>query len=142
MVKLIKADMLYEIAEIEKECFSNSYGYSVLQSTINAPTFLGFAEVDGDSVKGYLLATVVLDEANIDRIAVKKDYRNQKIATRLINEFEKVLYAKKVNNVFLEVRRSNQVAINLYKSQGYKNLSERKNYYENGEDALIFKKSL
>ena len=48
---------------------------------------------------------------------------------------------KGVKEVFLEVRRSNLPAINLYKSNGYQKISERKNYYGN-EDALIFKKDL
>ncbi len=142
MVKPISYEMLEQIAEIERESFSSFYSFSVLSSTISSKTFLGLAEVEGDTVKGYLLATVVLDEANIDKIAVKEIYRNQKIATLLINEFEKVLIEKKVKDIYLEVRRSNQVAIKLYKSQGYINLFERKNYYENKEDALIFKKSL
>ena len=142
MVKPISYEMLGQIAEIERESFLSFYGLEVLTSTISSKTFLGLAEVEGDTVKGYLLATVVLDEANIDRIAVKNIYRNQKIATILIKEFEKVLIENNVKDVFLEVRRSNQVAIKLYKSQGYINLFERKNYYENKEDALIFKKSL
>ena len=142
MVKPISYEMLGQIAEIERESFLSFYGLEVLTSTISSKTFLGLAEVEEDTVKGYLLATVVLDEANIDRIAVKSIYRNQKIATILIKEFEKVLIENNVKDVFLEVRRSNQVAIKLYKSQGYINLFERKNYYENKEDALIFKKSL
>ena len=42
----------------------------------------------------------------------------------------------------LEVRVSNIVAINLYKSCGYKILTTRKQYYENNEDAYLMYKEL
>jgi ribosomal-protein-alanine N-acetyltransferase len=141
MVKEITPSMIEEISLLERESFSSFYSDSVLLSTIKAPSFFGLASVD-NKVLGYVFSTVVLDEANIDRIAVKKEYRNQKIATKLLIELENRLKDKGVKKVLLEVRRSNAVAIKLYLSLGYKKIYERKNYYENGEDALIYIKNL
>ena len=141
MVKEITPSMLKEISLLERECFSSFYSDSVLLSTLNAPSFFGLASVD-NNVLGYVFSTVVLDEANIDRIAVKNKYRNQKIATKLLIELENRLKNKGVKKVLLEVRRSNAVAIKLYLSLGYEKIFERKNYYENGEDALIYIKIL
>ena len=45
-------------------------------------------------------------------------------------------------NSTLEVRVSNTVAINLYKSFGYEIVTTRKRYYENGEDAYLMLKEL
>ena len=142
MVKEITPSMLNEISKLEKECFSSFYSDSVLLSTLSAPTFFGLANVEDDKVISYVFSTVVLDEANIDRIAVKKAHRNQKIATELLIELENRLKNKGVKKVLLEVRRSNAVAIKLYSSLGYEKIFERKNYYENGEDALIYIKIL
>lgn len=141
MVKEITSSMIEEISLLERESFSSFYSDSVLLSTLKAPSFFGLASVD-NKVLGYVFSTVVLDEANIDRIAVKKEYRNQKIATKLLIELENRLKDKGVKKVLLEVRRSNAVAIKLYLSLGYKKIYERKNYYENGEDALIYIKNL
>lgn len=141
MVKVITPSMIEEISLLERESFSSFYSDSVLLSTLKAPSFFGLASVD-NKVLGYVFSTVVLDEANIDRIAVKKEYRNQKIATKLLIELENRLKDKGVKKVLLEVRRSNAVAIKLYLSLGYKKIYERKNYYENGEDALIYIKNL
>ncbi|MBR2322516.1 MAG: ribosomal protein S18-alanine N-acetyltransferase [Clostridia bacterium] len=141
MVKEITPSMIEEISLLERESFSSFYSDSVLLSTLKAPSFFGLASVD-NKVLGYVFSTVVLDEANIDRIAVKKEYRNQKIATKLLIELENRLKEKGVKKVLLEVRRSNAVAIKLYLSLGYKKIYERKNYYENGEDALIYIKNL
>ena len=141
MVEKITPKSLDEIVEIEKECFSLPYTKVMLESGLNLPTFLGLVDVC-EEYRGYVLATVVLDEANIDRVAVKVKYRGQKIAYNLIKSLESELTLKGVKRVLLEVRRSNMPAISLYSSLGYNKIAERKKYYENGEDALIFNKIL
>jgi ribosomal-protein-alanine N-acetyltransferase len=141
MVEKMTLTSLDEIAEIERECFSVPYTKTMLESGYNTPSFLGLVDVC-DKIRGYVLATVVLDEANIDRVAVKDKYRGQKIASNLIKSLEKELTSKGVKTVLLEVRRSNIPAISLYSSLGYVKIAERKNYYENREDALIFNKIL
>ncbi len=141
MVEKITLTSLDEIAEIERECFSLPYTKAMLESGYKAPTFLGFYDLLNE-VRGYVLATVVLDEANIDRVATREKYRGQKIASNLIKSLETELLSMGVKRVLLEVRRSNIPAISLYSSLGYNKIAERKNYYENGEDALIFNKIL
>ena len=45
---------------------------------------------------------------------------------------------EKIQKITLEVRRSNQIAISLYKKYDFKEISVRKNYYKNPtEDAVI-----
>jgi ribosomal-protein-alanine N-acetyltransferase len=47
-----------------------------------------------------------------------------------------------VKNITLEVRVSNDEAKNLYEKYGFKPSHFRKQYYENGEDALVMNKEL
>ena len=47
-----------------------------------------------------------------------------------------------VENVTLEVRESNQAAINLYKKNGYEEVVIKKHYYSNGENAIYMVKRL
>jgi ribosomal-protein-alanine N-acetyltransferase len=42
-----------------------------------------------------------------------------------------------INEITLEVRESNSVAIKLYESYGFKIATVRKNYYSNNENALL-----
>jgi ribosomal-protein-alanine N-acetyltransferase len=44
-----------------------------------------------------------------------------------------------LEDLLLEVRPSNQPAIKLYEKLGFQRVGERKRYYGNGEDALVFK---
>ena len=41
------------------------------------------------------------------------------------------------SSVFLEVKRSNLIAISLYTDLKFIKISERKNYYDDGEDAIL-----
>ena len=57
----------------------------------------------------------------------------------------RLLVEKVVNNcgeeggvvVFLEVRHSNKAAIALYRQLGFIETGRRRNYYEQGEDAIL-----
>ena len=76
-------------------------------------------------------------------IFVRPDSRGQGYATRLLSDFEshseRSLAAE---SVMLEVRPTNVSAIRLYEAAGYLNAGLRRRYYKDGEDALIYSKSL
>ena len=63
--------------------------------------------------------------------------RNQGLAKKVLAEV--IDYAEKngAEKIFLEVRESNEIAINLYKKLGFEKYAVRKNYYnDNGENAV------
>ncbi len=96
------------------------------------------AEVDG-KVVGFAGTWVVLDEGHITNVAVLKEYRGLGIGRKLTEGLMQYAANLGVTYATLEVRRSNEVAQNLYKSLGFQYVGLRKKYYEdNGEDAFIF----
>lgn len=95
------------------------------------------AEQDGKII-GYAGAWVILDESHITNIAVLKEHRGQGTGKRLTRGLLQYLSNLGAAYATLEVRRSNEIAQNLYKSLGFVQLGVRKRYYaDNGEDALI-----
>ena len=89
-------------------------------------------------LQGYLNFWLILDEAEIHRIAVKEEYRRSGVAGRLLQEMFKVLRDTGIVSIHLEVRQSNHGAIKLYEKFGFMIKGRRKGYYqETGEDALI-----
>lgn len=95
------------------------------------------AEQDGKII-GYAGAWVILDESHITNIAVLKEHRGQGTGKRLTQGLLQYLSNLGAAYATLEVRRSNDIAQNLYKSLGFVQLGVRKRYYaDNGEDALI-----
>ncbi|GIV63564.1 MAG: hypothetical protein KatS3mg045_0903 [Bellilinea sp.] len=89
-------------------------------------------------VVGMIVMWQVLDEAHIGTFAIHPSYRKQGIGRRLLAESLLEVYEMGVRQCYLEVRRSNLAAQNLYKKFGFKVTAVRNGYYrDNGEDALI-----
>ena len=100
--------------------------------------------IDGDSkeVMGYIGFWVKFEQAEITKVSISKKYQGYKLSKLLMADAERRMKLAGCESSTLEVRVSNSVAINLYKSFGYKILTTRKNYYENNEDAYLMYKEL
>lgn len=89
-------------------------------------------------IVGYLGLWKIIDEAHITNLAVHPDFRRKGAAKLLLFDALEQCYKEKIKYLTLEVRVSNEGAINLYESFGFKSLGVRKKYYQNNnEDALI-----
>ena len=91
-----------------------------------------------NKVIGFLKYDVMYEKVELIYIFVCKDCRNKRIASQLI----KVLIDKVSNkeNITLEVRTDNKIAIKLYQNAGFKIIATRKNYYGNCDGYLMEKK--
>lgn len=95
-----------------------------------------------EKIVGYIGISYILDEADIISIVVHKDYTKKGIATLLLQEIFKFAKDNNIKKLMLEVRISNIPAQKLYEKHGFKQITIRKNYYDNAEDALIYEKEL
>lgn len=92
-----------------------------------------FVFLEDKQICGYCILKYVLDEVELLKIAVKKEFRNRGIATKLFHfSLSKLVNPKKI---YLEVDCENSEAINLYKKLGFDVFNVRKNYYSNNHDA-------
>lgn len=92
---------------------------------------------------GFLGYHTILGEAEITNFVVAKKFQRQGIALNLLQSCLEKMSTENVEQVFLEVRESNQSAIQLYKKSGFIKLGKRKNYYaQPKENALIMQLTL
>lgn len=75
-----------------------------------------------------------LDDICLLDIATKQEFKNKGLAKKMLKFL--IGLKKEAQSFSLEVKSKNDVAINLYKSFGFKTLSVRKKYYKDGDDAL------
>ena len=94
---------------------------------------------DDGIIKGVLIYDFIYDRIEIEYIIVDKCYRNQGIATKLLKYLENEY--KNIDNITLEVKESNDIAINFYLSNGFVKCAKRKNYYGSEDGILMIKKS-
>ena len=93
--------------------------------------------IEGNRVVGFLVArTLAADEREILNLAVAPDFRRKGVARALLDDAFKGFRGA----VFLEVRESNKVAQEFYKSLGFKELSKRQGYYGSPPESAIVMK--
>ncbi len=96
--------------------------------------------------RGFGLARVAAEEAEILTLAVQPEARRQGIARRLLADLEHAARRAGALTLFLEVADNNAAAVNLYESAGFTCTGRRAGYYRQGDgrraDALTLAKSL
>lgn len=134
---------LDEVMKIERESFSLPWSRdSYLGEIKNSFANYMVCDYAGD-IAAYGGIWVVFEEAHITNVAVAKDFRGQGIGRALMEEFENIARAKHATRILLEVRPTNEAALNMYYKLQYVLTSLRKGYYtDNGEDAMIMTKYL
>lgn len=142
-LKEMESGDLDECLNIDKERFIISpYSLKSFQICLNSPSEKVITLKKDGILIGYVMFSLVLDEGEIYRIAVTKDEEGKGYGKTLLDSAHSYLKSKGAATCFLEVRRSNIRAKNLYEKNGYLTYRVRKNYYENGEDAFCMKKGL
>lgn len=134
MIRKFEKEDLEEILKIEKEAFPKSpYSrFTFLYFAKNYPdNFLVYVEKTTGKIIGYI---IFYDEGegHIASIAVLPGYRRKRIGTKLVEEVLKVTKGK----AMVEVRKSNEIAINFYKKLGFSLRYVIQMYYGD-EDALV-----
>ena len=131
-----------EIAKIEQASFKVPWSKEMFDSCFSSHGFYGLVAVDNGLIAGFICTLYLFENADILNVCVEKNHRRQGVGEALLSELTKYLKRENVTNVFLEVRRSNAPAIALYEKAGFIKTGERKKYYEDTEDALIYVKAL
>lgn len=126
------------VAAVEAATFPTPWSRDAFVSEMkNVAARYLVAERNG-TVIGYAGAWIILDESHITNIVVLQAERGKGIGRALTAGLMQYLSNLGAAYATLEVRKSNEVAQNLYKSLGFIKLGVRKRYYEdNDEDALI-----
>lgn len=141
-VRIAKSSDLDDIYELDVQTFAMPWSKEALSYDIleNDNAFVIVAEYEGEFA-GYADIWTVLDEADLNSIAVRVDFRRKGIGDAIMLAMVEMLSTSGVATINLEVRVSNMPAIKLYKKYGFNECGVRPGYYlDNGEDALIMKR--
>jgi ribosomal-protein-alanine N-acetyltransferase len=95
-----------------------------------------------NSICGFSQIRFFDDVADLDFILIAERMRGKGLGREMLLLVFKMLSGVSVNRILLEVGRRNIFALSLYRQLGFSQISLRKGYYSNGEDALVMEKSL
>ena len=136
-IRLAEIKDIPRILEIEKECFIKPWSEKDILYELNEnPVNYFYVLLDKELIIGFINFWITFDSATIAQIAIAKAYQGQHLADLLMKEMIDDCFAKKVISITLEVRKSNQKAINLYSKHGFKQIVTKPHYYDDGEDAI------
>ena len=97
-------------------------------------------------LRGFVLARLAADEAEILTIAVEAATRGRGVGRALLSESLRQAANAGAKTMFLEVDRSNTPALALYKHLGFVAVGERAGYYRRKdgarETAIVMRKAL
>ena len=102
--------------------------------------YLNYRLTVDDTLAAFAITQVVLDEATLFNIAVDPAFQRRGFGRQLLLHLIDALLQRDVLTLWLEVRASNQAAIQLYESLEFNQVSLRRNYYPTAtgrEDAII-----
>tara|TARA_B100001989_G_scaffold78746_1_gene54241 strand:+ start:12657 stop:13133 length:477 start_codon:yes stop_codon:yes gene_type:complete len=101
---------------------------------------LSFVVIENSQIVGFCIAHKILDECHLQNISVIEAMRRRGVGNFMLDILKKRTSLSGISSILLEVRKSNKVAQDFYRENGFHELSIRKDYYQtkNGrEDAII-----
>lgn len=141
--KMQQADVEGVMA-IEQDVVDFPWTYSIFSDCIKVGYHCWVLEDEQEAVVGYGLLSIAAAEGHVLNLVIKPENQHQGLGRRMLMHL--IEQAKKLNakSVYLEVRRSNNIAYDLYIKTGFIAIGERKDYYpaiDGREDALVLELS-
>jgi ribosomal-protein-alanine N-acetyltransferase len=139
-IRTLQARDLVAIERIERESYATPWSRSMFAGELSKPSSicLGAYDEETGELIGYLIVSRYVDAWHVMNVAVDPSRRRGRIATALLQRLFEITAGDGRRGYTLEVRVSNDGAIQLYQSLGFEPRGVRRGYYtDNREDALI-----
>jgi len=94
-------------------------------------------EPESDTAAGFLVASVLAPEAELETIAVATAGQRRGVGARLMNALVEELRTGGVSRLILEVRASNRAAQGFYGALGFEEVGLRPRYYADPEEDAV-----
>lgn len=126
------------VANVAARSLPDSWPEAVFRRELERPMSHGRVALSDATCVAYVLGWRVLDEVQVLSLAVDPPWRRCGVGRRLLDDYLSALRGQGVQRVTLEVRASNGPAQELYRALGMSSEGERRGYYGDGEDALLY----
>lgn len=119
-----------KIEEIFNNIFEEKLNYNIYSKLI--------VYEENNNIIGFCIYDIIYERCEIEYIGVLKEYRKNKIASKILEYLIDNL-DENIKNITLEVSVKNEGAINLYLKYEFQKKAIRKNYYKNIDAYLMLK---
>ncbi len=139
-IRAMRPADLQAVADVEVASYQYPWNIGIFRDCLLAGYQSLVLDIRGN-VSGYCIMSIAAGEAHLLNICIHPTCQRLGYGRRLLVEGLARAREMGVETVFLEVRPSNDAAIMLYRSLGFRLIGRRPSYYqaEGGrEDAVIF----
>jgi [ribosomal protein S18]-alanine N-acetyltransferase len=143
-IRLARLKDFDELLFIEEQAHIYPWPESTLHWCLEQPHLRCFVLEQRRDIIGFAIYECVLDEATLLNIAINPTFQGQGFGRQLLQQSLRALDSI-IARTFLEVRISNETALQLYQSEGFVEIGQRRNYYptaDGREDARVFELDL
>ena len=137
-ISLLDINDLEETYEIELSTNPSPWSFDNFKSSFEVG-HQGLVCKEEGKILGFLIFSAIRPEAHLLSIAVKETQQTKGIGSLLLKSMINQCKVMGINQVFLEVRVSNEKAIAFYQKNGFEKDAIRDKYYSGDipEDALL-----
>ena len=141
--RTMHADDLKQIMAIEVRAYTHPWTLGIFKDCVRGHR--SWVAMQDEVIVGYAVLMMAPGESHVLNLCVNPEHHRKGIGRELLRLLMEKSAQSGVDMILLEVRRSNQSAIDLYHSEGFHELGVRKGYYpadDGREDAIIYAKYL
>lgn len=136
-LRTFEARDLKTVAKIEQASRPTPWSLKQFESELSNSNSHPLVVLINGKVGGYIFPWHIADEIHIQNIVVSPTLRRKRLGELLLNSGLRQGIEAGCKMGILEVRESNIPAIRLYQSYKFETVGRRKNYYRDGENALL-----
>lgn len=135
---------LVQIVAVEQRAYEFPWSIGIFADCLRVG-YCCWTLLAADTIIGYGIMAVAADEAHVLNLCIDPAHRRRGHARALLERLLGLAGEHRAAIVFLEVRPSNEAAIELYHQAGFQRIAVRRDYYPatvGREDALVLGKHL
>jgi ribosomal-protein-alanine N-acetyltransferase len=124
---------------IEQQGYDFPWSQNLFEQAIKSTKYCVVA-LEGEQIVGYAILSYVVGEAELLNICIEPSLQGKGYAKELLNHLIEHAANKDNQEMYLEVRVTNEAAIHIYEQAGFNEIGRRKNYYPTKagkEDAIL-----
>ena len=137
-IRTAQSDDYTLIAQADAVARNDPWTISQIESELACNPAIHLIVEENSIPCGFALSRIILDELEIDIIAVVPSHRRQGLGTQLLQTLLHRAHIAAIKKIYLEVAAGNTAARALYTNAGFVEIDVRRNYYAHtGDDAVV-----
>ena len=139
----MQVDDLPEVMAIENDVYPHPWTHGNFLDSLYSGYEIWTLRDSATQLAAYLLLMLSVDEAHLLNIAVRRDLQGQGVGRLLLDHAVALTRQNGLHSILLEVRPSNDRAVEVYERFGFAGIGVRKGYYpaadRRREDAIVMR---